>query len=32
LFFRNSAERIVFNGVETTNKKSPKLVVTYTTY
>ena len=32
LFFRNSAERIVFNGVETNNKKSPKLVVTYTTY
>jgi hypothetical protein len=32
LFFRNSAERIVFNGVETTNKKKPKLVVTYTTY
>jgi hypothetical protein len=32
LFFRNSAERIVFNGVETTNKKKPKLIVTYTTY
>ena len=32
LFFRNSAERIVFNGVETSNKKKPKLVVTYTTY
>jgi hypothetical protein len=32
LFFRNSAERIVFNGIETTNKKKPKLVVTYTTY
>ena len=32
LFFRNSAERIIFNGVETTNKKKPKLVVTYTTY
>lgn len=32
LFFRNSAERIVFNGVETNNKKKPKLVVTYTTY
>lgn len=32
LFFRNSAERIVFNGSQTTNKKAPKLVVTYTTY
>lgn len=32
LFFRNSAERIVFNGIETNNKKKPKLVVTYTTY
>jgi hypothetical protein len=32
LFFRNSAERIVFNGIETTNKKKPKLVITYTTY
>ena len=32
LFFRNSAERIVFNGVETTNKKKPKLIVTYTIY
>ena len=32
LFFRNSAERIVFNGVETNNKKKPKLVVTYTSY
>jgi hypothetical protein len=32
LFFRNSAERIIFNGVETTNKKKPKLIVTYTTY
>ncbi len=32
LYFRNSAERIVFNGVATNNKKKPKLVVTYTTY
>jgi len=32
LFFRNSAERIVFNGPQTNNKKSPKLVITYTTY
>lgn len=32
LFFRNSAERIVFNGTQTNNKKKPKLVVTYTTY
>lgn len=32
LYFRNSAERIVFNGIETNNKKQPKLVVTYTTY
>lgn len=32
LFFRNSAERIVFNGVQTNNKQQPKLVVTYTTF
>jgi hypothetical protein len=32
LYFRNSAERIVFNGINTNNKKKPKLVVTYTTY
>jgi len=31
-FFINSAERIVFNGIHTSNKVKPKLVVTYTTY
>lgn len=31
-FFINSAERIVFNGINTSNKVKPKLVVTYTTY
>lgn len=32
VYFRNSAERIVFNGPNTTNKKKPKLILTYTTY
>ena len=31
-FFINSAERIVFNGKNTTNKNKPKLILTYTTY
>lgn len=31
-YFINSAERIVFNGKNTTNKKKPKLILTYTTY
>jgi len=31
-FFINSAERIVFNGKNTTNKNRPKLILTYTTY
>lgn len=31
-FFINSAERIVFNGKNTTNKYRPKLILTYTTY
>lgn len=31
-FFINSAERIVFNGKNTTNKYQPKLILTYTTY
>jgi hypothetical protein len=31
-FFINSAERIVFNGKNTTNKTKPKLILTYTTY
>ncbi|MFM6934453.1 MAG: DUF4270 family protein [Flavobacteriales bacterium] len=32
VYFRNSAERIVFNGPNTINKYKPKLVLTYTTY
>jgi hypothetical protein len=32
VFFRNSAERIVFNGPNTINKKKPQLILTYTTY
>lgn len=32
VYFRNSAERIVFNGPNTSNKKKPKLILTYTTY
>ena len=32
VYFRNSAERIVFNGPNTTNKKKPQLILTYTTY
>ena len=32
LYFINSAERIVFNGRNTINKKKPKLTVTYTSY
>lgn len=31
-FFINSAERIVFNGKNTSNKNRPKLILTYTTY
>lgn len=31
-FFINSAERIVFNGLNTPNKMKPKLILTYTTY
>lgn len=31
-YFNSTVERIIFNGPETTNKKKPKLVVTYTTY
>ena len=32
LYFINSAERIVFNGSNTINKKKPKLTITYTSY
>ncbi|MFM7682196.1 MAG: DUF4270 family protein [Bacteroidota bacterium] len=31
-FFINTAERIVFNGKNTTNKNRPKFILTYTTY
>lgn len=31
-FFINSAERVVFNGINTTNKKKPQLIITYTTF
>ena len=31
-YFINSAERIVFNGLNSTNKMKPKLILTYTTY
>ena len=31
-FFITTAERIIFNGKNTTNKNRPKLIVTYTTY
>lgn len=31
-FFINTAERIIFNGKNTTNKNRPKLILTYTTY
>jgi hypothetical protein len=31
-YFINSAERIIFNGKNTTNKKKPQLIVTYTTF
>ncbi len=31
-FFINSAERIIFNGKNTTNKNKPKFILTYTTY
>ena len=31
-FFINSAERIVFNGANTSNKKKPQFVVTYTKF
>jgi hypothetical protein len=30
LFFINSAERIIFNGQNTLNKKRPKIIITYT--
>ena len=32
LYFINSADRIVFNGQNTTNKNKPRLILTYTTY
>lgn len=31
-FFINSADRIIFNGPNTTNKKRPQLIITYTEY
>lgn len=31
-YFSSTVERIIFNGLESNNKKKPKLVVTYTTY
>lgn len=31
-FFINSAERVVFNGKNTTNKNKPKLIITYSTF
>lgn len=31
-FFITSAERIIFNGPNTTNKKKPQLIITYTEY
>jgi hypothetical protein len=31
-YFINSAERVVFNGLNSTNKMKPKLILTYTTY
>ena len=31
-FFVNSAERIVFNGTNTINKKKPQLIITYTEF
>ena len=31
-FFINSAERIIFNGKNTSNKRKPKLIVIYTTF
>jgi hypothetical protein len=31
-FFINSAERIIFNGKNSSNKKKPQLIVTYTTF
>ena len=31
-FFINSAERVVFNGKNSTNKKKPQLVITYSTF
>jgi hypothetical protein len=31
-FFVNSAERIVFNGPNTINKKKPQLIITYTEF
>jgi hypothetical protein len=30
--FITSAERVIFNGPSTINKKKPKLIVTYTTF
>ncbi len=32
LYFINSADRIVFNGVNTINKNKPRLILTYTPY
>ena len=32
LYFINSADRIVFNGQNTSNKNKPRLILTYTTY
>jgi hypothetical protein len=31
-FFINSAERVVFNGKNSTNKKKPQLIITYSTF
>jgi hypothetical protein len=31
-FFINSAERVVFNGMNTSNKKKPQFIVTYTKF
>ena len=31
-FFINSAERVVFNGINTSNKKKPEFIITYTKF
>jgi hypothetical protein len=31
-YFITSAERVIFNGPNTTNKKKPQIIVTYTQY